>query len=669
MNEAKDVPDADAVIAWVQQCLDMLGYGAGTYDKASGQEAIVNFTHGTGPKTLAVTHVDGGGVKLSCEDDILTNIDLKNLKAYLLRSTRSFLSRDTIAKEVQYGTIGGKGLTLSAFTRLMKGLVEKHVSHNNDLSGHYHRCMATLTDTVHSTDGSTVLYCPDFDFSSTQEAAADKEHLQIMESVAIHWTSQIKDVINNHDSSASAETSGPLDEIEFWKVRTKNLLGIQHQLEQKNVIRVVDVLEYAKSNYIGPFHALTKQIVAKAAEANDNLKYLESIREQCTALHTIEAEKIITVLPELLSRVRLIWSFSQYYNDNDSISGFLRKVSNEIINRFRAHVPVRDILDGDVEFCIARLLEAINCGMEWKVMYHKMVASIVRQKARYNRVLEIEDASIFAQIDAFVQRCRDLIEVCESQMQFVRKSAETKGNAGPIPKFGGTKAAEILDGIRSIQSSFELCVERLRGLDYDFLDVRVSKWHDDYHSFKNTVKDLEVMYTNVINGAFESATTVMDNVSLIETFFWLAKRDAVKRCVEKKAIETMSKLSNQMVTARTEFETSRVNPPLRIHEPQYAGSALWAHSLFAVVKEGYDALKRVVHILSSREFDEFDEQYETFSNALKGYKNARYDIWMQQLNEKAKDNGLQARLDKCIIKESILIKRIVSLHATSMKTC
>ena len=221
MNEAKDVPDTDAVIAWVSQCLTMLGFADASYDKTSGTEAIVNFVHGSGPKTLVVCASESTdfAVNLSCSDDILKALELKKLRAYLLRPGHGFLSRDNVAKEVQYGTVGGKGLTLSAFTRLMKGLVEKHVSHNNDLSGHYHRCMATLTDTVHSTDGSTVLYCPDFDFSSTQEAAADKEHLQIMESVAIHWTSQIKDVINNHDSSASAETSGPLDEIEFWKVQ------------------------------------------------------------------------------------------------------------------------------------------------------------------------------------------------------------------------------------------------------------------------------------------------------------------------------------------------------------------------------------------------------------------------------------------------------------------
>jgi dynein heavy chain len=77
------------------------------------------------------------------------------------------------------------------------------------------------------------------------------------------------------------------------------------------------------------------------------------------------------------------------------------------------------------------------------------------------------------------------------------------------------KAQEIVSGIQGIESSFEQHIDRLRKLDYDMLDVRVSRWHDDYHHFKNAVKDLEVMFTNVINGAFESNATVCEGVILI----------------------------------------------------------------------------------------------------------------------------------------------------------
>ena len=97
----------------------------------------------------------------------------------------------------------------------------------------------------------------------------------------------------------------------------------------------------------------------------------------------------------------------------------------------------------------------------------------------------MEDSSIFAQIDAFIQRCRDLIDICESQRQFVRKSSATKGLPGPLPSFGGTKGQETVDGILGIESSFSMHIDRLRKLDYDVLDVRASRWFDDYHAFKD----------------------------------------------------------------------------------------------------------------------------------------------------------------------------------------
>jgi len=50
---------------------------------------------------------------------------------------------------------------------------------------------------------------------------------------------------------------------------------------------------------------------------------------------------------------------------------------------------------------------------------------------------------------------------------------------------------------------------RIRGADKDkILDVKASRWHDDFNSFRNGVKDLDVMYTNIINNAFDNMSTV-----------------------------------------------------------------------------------------------------------------------------------------------------------------
>ena len=137
----------------------------------------------------------------------------------------------------------------------------------------------------------------------------------------------------------------------------------------------------------------------------------------------------------------------------------LRKISNEIIHRCRAKISLDDIFDGDVDGSMVSLGESIACGVAWKRIYKRTAAAVA---ASSSREWKFDDASIFAQIDAFVQRCRDLLEVCEGQIQFARKSTETKGEAGPLPVFGGSRGQEITKALLEIQANFETQIERLR---------------------------------------------------------------------------------------------------------------------------------------------------------------------------------------------------------------
>jgi len=87
---------------------------------------------------------------------------------------------------------------------------------------------------------------------------------------------------------------------------------------------------------------------------------------------------------------------------------------------------------------------------------------------------------------------------------------------------------------RSSAHHSALAISRPRSLDYDILDVKSTHWHDDFSAYKNSVKDLEVMFQNVINTAFEGAPTTQAGVELLDAFTTLSYRDAIKRCVQTK---------------------------------------------------------------------------------------------------------------------------------------
>jgi dynein heavy chain len=158
-------------------------------------------------------------------------------------------------------------------------------------------------------------------------------------------------------------------------------------------------------------------------------------------LSEADPQSIPPILSNLLLYVRLIWSKSKHYNTKERITSLLRKVSHEIIKRCCAKISLEDIFHGDVHASMVVLHESINCGESWKSIYKKTSEHIA---AFTKKTWDFDQSSIFAQIDAFVQRCRDLIEVCEGQIQFARKISG--GGKLDIPIFGGSKGAEIAKG-------------------------------------------------------------------------------------------------------------------------------------------------------------------------------------------------------------------------------
>lgn len=66
------------------------------------------------------------------------------------------------------------------------------------------------------------------------------------------------------------------------------------------------------------------------------------------------------------------------------------------------------IFDGYVQSSMRTLELSIECCEKWKTIYDK--TAVLHHKFSQTGWL-LDKSSIFAQVDAFVQRCRDLLEV------------------------------------------------------------------------------------------------------------------------------------------------------------------------------------------------------------------------------------------------------------------
>jgi len=347
-----------------------------------------------------------------------------------------------------------------------------------DLTSQLHKFMANLTETRHEVEGRTVLYIPRQALPDVLAAAADRDLVHRLESTILHWTRQIKEVLHRQDDSNpdDADGAGPLGEIEFWRARKVDMGGIRTQLEDPDLRGVLQVLELAKSTYLAPFLDLRTTISQEALAAEDNWQFLLCLEAPCTQLHAAAPTQIPELLPHILSCVRMIWNVSRFYNTPERITMLLRKLSNEIISLCCSVVSLEDIFAGDVPAVMGRLQECMVAAARWKELYAVTAAAVKRHS---KKAWDFETSSIFAQVDAFIQRCRDLLEVCDAQLQFSERAV--------VPRFSGSRAADIDKSIADIQASFAGVLGDLVRLSrtYNMLDVKATRWYDDFSTFKN----------------------------------------------------------------------------------------------------------------------------------------------------------------------------------------
>ena len=71
-----------------------------------------------------------------------------------------------------------------------------------------------------------------------------------------------------------------------------------------------------------------------------------------------------------------------------------------------------------------------RCCEEWKECYSEITSTL----AEHSDLTQLPDgAGIFTQIDAFMQRCRDLQDIADCQAQFARW---LDGEKAPVPNIG-----------------------------------------------------------------------------------------------------------------------------------------------------------------------------------------------------------------------------------------
>ncbi|KAJ0403889.1 hypothetical protein ATCC90586_002605 [Pythium insidiosum] len=363
--------DVEFLVQWIRDRITLPGYQPKAWSSMD-LTTVKEFVESTNIPALFITLLNG---TLSVTTSAPRGVN--GTVMYFVKNGQVIISPSNVADALQFGTVGKD--SIASLLHLMNGHFLQRLQANKawpesiqkEFTGQFFRFMSSLTETVSRGCGKTVLYLPPV--SPDKFNYKDKDLVQQLESTVIHWTRQIKEVINNQDNAHDAEGAGPLEEIKFWEHRTQDLSGITDQLNRQGVKEIVEILRQAKSSYLQPFETLSQIIKQGSVEANDNLKFLKKLSPVCEDIARAQPDEISLMLPKLLNFIRLIWTYSKHYNTEDRITSLLRKVSNEIIVVCCKKISLHDIFDGNVEASICHLEQSIQCGIAWKQIYHRAV--------------------------------------------------------------------------------------------------------------------------------------------------------------------------------------------------------------------------------------------------------------------------------------------------------
>ncbi|XP_077169770.1 dynein axonemal heavy chain 2 isoform X1 [Paroedura picta] len=551
---------------------------------------------------------------------------------YFIRQPNAEITEETFHKVVQFGSVRRPyidSLMHLLNTLYLPQLFQKSSwpeSIKNEFFSEIYHFMTSLTDTRSKMRGRTVLYIPIEALAIKPEVAVkDKALVQRLEMSMIHWTRQIKEVLRAQEAVESRESSGPLEEIEFWRNRCTDLSEISKQLCKQGVRHIESILILSKSSYVSPFQRLSKQIQDGSEQAQSNLRFLSILKDPFRELSTLRPKDIPQKLPYLISLVRIVWVNSPYYNSRERITALFRKMSNKIIQMCCKDISLDRLFEGYIVSSRQTLHGCIACMSSWKECY--LYAAHMHNK-HSGKGWVLDQTSIFAQVDAFVQRCKDLLEVCDGQQHFARWE---DGKQTPLPCFFGQRGPQMARSLLEIEETFQKNLNSLRNVKGGILDVKNTYWHEDFNRFRAGVKDLEVMTQNLMSSAFETVKDVERGVEIQDVFHHLSSREAIKRTFDKKTVDIYMLFNRELSLVNKEL--SKKNPFLPPHMCHYSGLAHWMRGLRRRIDKPLKCLSSAHFIPHIGTGEESFQTYQLLVQAMDEIERKTFQEWTQTLDK------------------------------------
>jgi dynein heavy chain, axonemal len=421
-------------------------------------------------------------------------------------------------------------------------------------------------------------------------ASTSKARVAILEGAVITWTKQIRAVLklNPEEAMEKAGHPGPSAEVAFWRHKAANLNSIFDQLQQDRLRKVLRVLDALKSTYCSAFARLCKEVFTARIEANDNVRFLAPSAEW---FQRLEAEtdlgRVRGLFRPILLLLLLVWKNSSHYNAAPRLVVLMQQICNGVVAQGAAALSGSQIFElleaEDAPLAQRKLEQSLDLAVGFKREFFETKARADAECPE--NPWRVRASAMFARLDAFVERCHDLLDFVKTFAMFEHLARI---------EVGGTKGGRMTATVHQIHADFGARVARFRAAPHDVMDVAARTFDDEYYAFRSEVKLLDRRLVSLVAAAFEDVGTTAGRLKLLQSFEKVIARPAVANGLEQQMYDLALTFSRELNAVRVLFAEQSGSPPIANNLPPVVGTVMWCRGVLERVERPHAELRAML---------------------------------------------------------------------------
>ncbi|XP_046826001.1 dynein-1-beta heavy chain, flagellar inner arm I1 complex-like isoform X1 [Vespa crabro] len=499
------------------------------------------------------------------QNKLMASLNLSDCKEvdlmYFLRSPLQIYTTDNFLKTIFCGNIN-EDKTKSFFKFLQNIYAPVALNSNewpeiiqNDLYLNLHNLLMILNEQLCKSINRTILYIPrerlpelrGFRLFYEHDSLIREEKNTIIQMQEFHikeligrlekivrcWIKQIHAALTITVIRKNIESI--MDECNHWKNIYDNLNSLNNQLSNNEVQAIIQLLKNMNSSSVESFPIFIRKLQETLMESSSNLIYLNILSEYCTNLCI--SDNIEANVTKILLLILLIWVESPFYSITNNIGSLCRALSTQLISQCQRYIDIETAIKGHAESGIHMLEKSISTCQMYRKVYEKFVKKIATSISPY-RIWDIDEEMVFNSINAFIQRCQDIIEICNARIIFERCAKEET--------FGGAKGIEYEKCCQQIENLFYDNLNKIIAIQENILNIKDTNCNVAIHKFKIAIIQLENMIKNLINHIFENIKNIDEGIEAIYAFERFKYRSCLKDLIYEKWIQMWKILDEEI---------------------------------------------------------------------------------------------------------------------------